>query len=381
MDQNKIPKELLQPLKREEDTSEKIAKPSRTFLQDASRTFLKNKLAILSLIVLFIIIVLSIFGPSMNKYGYNDQDVTRGTMPPRVAALENIDWLGFDGTHEGEFSDDTVEKATTDAYMRYDNRKEFIDIEVIDKGNGTEDSATVAATYHIYEAKELNDSYFWLGTDNLGRDQWTRLWRGTRVSLYIAFLAAAIDLVIGVAYGGISGYYGGRVDNTMQRIIEVLVGIPNLVVILLMIIILQPGILSITIALTITGWIGMARIVRGEVLKIKNMEFVLASRTLGSPTRKIITSHLLPNISGVIIINTMFTIPGAIFFEAFLSFIGLGLVPPEASLGTLIDTGFSYIRIYPFMLLYPAIVISVIMIAFNIVADGLRDAFDPKMHK
>lgn len=378
MDQNKIPKELFQPLEREEDTSEKIAKPSRTFLQDATRTFFKNKLAIVSLILLFIIALLAIFGPGMNKYTYKEQDVTRGTMPPRVAALDQIGWLGFNGTLSSEWEGKTVEDAKNKAYARYDNKKEFIDIEVKEKGNG---SATVEATYHVYQAKDLDDVYYWLGTDNLGRDQWTRLWRGTRVSLYIAFLAAAIDLLIGVAYGGISGYAGGRIDNVLQRIIEVLVGVPNLVVILLMIIILQPGILSITIALTITGWVGMARIVRGEILKIKNMEYVLASRTLGSSSGKVIMKHLLPNISGVIIINTMFTIPSAIFFEAFLSFIGLGLPAPEASLGTLINTGFDYIRIYPFLLLYPAIIISVIMIAFNVLADGLRDAFDPRMHK
>ncbi|ASK61988.1 peptide ABC transporter permease [Virgibacillus phasianinus] len=381
MDQNKLPKELFEPLEQNDDAGEKIAKPSRTFLQDATRTFLKNKLAIVSVLILIIIGIMSAFGPGMNEYGYNDQDVTRGTMPPRIKALDGIGWLGFDGTLSSSFEAENVEEATKDAYMRYDNKKEFIDIEVKDKGNGTADSAEVEATYHVYQAKDMDDTYFWLGTDNLGRDQWTRLWKGTRVSLYIAFLAAAIDLIIGVAYGGISGYAGGRVDNILQRIMEVLVGIPNLVVILLMIIILQPGILSITIALTITGWIGMARIVRGEIMKIKNMEYVLASRTLGTKSSKIITRHLLPNISGVIIINTMFTIPSAIFFEAFLSFIGLGLVPPEASLGTLINTGFDYIRIYPFLLLYPAIIISVIMIAFNIVADGLRDAFDPRMHK
>lgn len=381
MDQNKIPKELFEPLEQNDDSGEKISKPSRSFLQDATRTFLKNKFAIVSVIVLIILIILSFVGPGMNEYGYNDQDVTRSTMPPRVKALEDIEWLGFSGTHNGSFEGDDVEDATQKAYQRYDNKQDFIDIEVIDKGDGSNNSAEVDATYHVYQAKDLNDTYFWLGTDNLGRDQWTRLWQGTRVSLYIAFLAALIDLIIGVAYGGISGYYGGRIDSTLQRIIEVLVGIPNLVVIMLMIIILQPGIISITIALSITGWTGMARIVRGEVLKIKNMEYVLASRTLGTSTRKIITKHLLPNISGIIIINTMFTIPSAIFFEAFLSFIGLGLVPPEASLGTLINTGFRYLRIYGFLLLYPAIVISVIMIAFNVVADGLRDALDPKMHK
>jgi oligopeptide transport system permease protein len=239
----------------------------------------------------------------------------------------------------------------------------------------------VKATYRIYEAKDMKGTYFWFGSDAVGRDQWTRLWEGTRVSLIIAFVAALLDLAIGVSYGGISAFYGGRVDNIMQRIAEILVGIPNLVIILLMMLVLKPGIISIVIALSITGWIGMSRIVRGEVLKLKNQEFVLASRTLGTSNGTIIRKHLVPNISGIIIINTMFSVPGAIFFEAFLSFIGLGIVPPDASLGSLIDLGFDNLRLYPYMLVFPAIVISVLMIAFNIVGDGLRDAFDPKMHK
>ena len=378
---NDIPKDLLVPLKTQEDTSEKLSGPSRTFMQDARRTFFKNKLAILCSVILIVIVIMSIIGPSMNEYGMDDQDLSRAKMPPRMPVLENIPMLGFDGTLQGDYRGDTVEDATANAVARYDNQEDFIDIEVKSEGNGSENSAEVAATYHIYDAKDMNDQYFWLGTDTLGRDQWTRLWLGTRVSLTIALVAAAIDLVVGVAYGGISAYYGGRVDNVMQRILEVLVGIPNLVVILLMILVLQPGIVSIIIALSITGWIGMARIVRGEVLKLKNQEFVLAARTLGTSNGKIISKHLIPNISGIIIINTMFTIPSAIFFEAFLSFIGLGLVPPNASLGTLINSGFDNLRLYPYLLVYPAVLISVIMIAFNLIADGLRDAFDPKMHK
>jgi oligopeptide transport system permease protein len=316
-----------------------------------------------------------------NKYQTDDQDLSRAKMPPRIPVVENISWLGFDGTLSGTYTGKNVEQATAKAVARYDNEKDFVDIEVIDEGDGSRNSAEVKATYHIYEAKELQDTYFWIGTDTLGRDQWTRLWEGTRVSLIIAFVAAAIDLIIGVAYGGISGFYGGRVDNVLQRIVEILVGIPNLVIILLMMLVLQPGIVSIVIALTITGWTGMARIVRGEVLKVKSQEFVLAARTLGTPNGTIIRKHLVPNISGIIIINTMFTIPGAIFFEAFLSFIGLGIVPPDASLGSLIDIGFDNMTLYPHLLVFPAILISVIMIAFNIVGDGLRDAFDPKMHK
>jgi oligopeptide transport system permease protein len=379
--QNNIPKELFKPLVREEDTSEKISSPSRTFGQDARRTLFANKMAMFCIFLLVVIIFMSIFGPMFNKYETDDQDLSRAKMPPRVPVLENISWLGFDGTLSGTYTGKNVDQATAKAVARYDNEKDFVDIEVIDEGDGSRNSAEVQATYRIYEAKELQDTYFWIGTDTLGRDQWTRLWEGTRVSLIIAFVAAAIDLVIGVAYGGISGFYGGRVDNVLQRIVEILVGIPNLVIILLMMLVLQPGIVSIVIALTITGWTGMARIVRGEVLKVKSQEFVLAARTLGTPNGTIIRKHLVPNISGIIIINTMFTIPGAIFFEAFLSFIGLGIVPPDASLGSLIDIGFDNMTLYPHLLIFPAILISLIMIAFNIVGDGLRDAFDPKMHK
>lgn len=379
--QEEIPKELFVPLEKSEDESEKISGPSRSFLQDARRTFFKNKVAVISVLLLLIITIMSIFGPNMNEYGLDDQDLSRAKMPPKVPVLEKVSWLGFDGTLKNQFEGDDVEGAIDNAYARYKSDDEFIDIEVLSEGDGTENSAEVKAKYHIYEKKEMNDVNFWLGTDTLGRDQWTRVWIGTRVSLIIAVVAALVDLIIGVTYGGISAYYGGRVDNIMQRILEVLIGIPNLVVIILMILILQPGIISIIVALTITGWIGMARIVRGEVLKLKNQEFVLAARTLGTSSGSIIKKHLIPNMSGIIIINTMFTIPSAIFFEAFLSFIGLGLVPPDASLGTLINTGFENLRLYPHMLVYPAILISVIMIAFNLIGDGLRDAFDPKMHK
>lgn len=378
---NNIPKDLFKPLVKKEDTSETISRPSRTFGQEARRTLFKNKPAIISLILLILIIIMSIIGPHMTKYGNDDQNLNRAKLPPHAPLLEKVSWLGFDGTLKDEFKGTTVEEAKQKAIARFDNKDEFIDFKVKSEGNGERNSAEVKAIYHVYDAKGLSNKYFWLGTDHLGRDQWTRLWLGTRVSLIIAFVAAALDLAIGVSYGGISGFFGGKVDNVMQRIIEVLVGIPSLVVILLMMLFMKPGIMSIVIALAITGWTGMARIVRGEVMKLKNQEFVLAARTLGTSNSTIIRKHLLPNISGIIIVNTMFTIPSAVFFEAFLSFIGLGIVPPKASLGSLINIGFQNLRIYPHLLVYPAILISVIMIAFNILGDGLRDAFDPKMHK
>jgi oligopeptide transport system permease protein len=221
----------------------------------------------------------------------------------------------------------------------------------------------------------------WLGTDKFGRDQWTRIWQGTRISLYIAFLAAILDLIIGVTIGAISALLGGKVDQALQRFIEVLVGIPHLIVVILLIMLLKPGIITITVAMVITGWVNMARLVRAQIFKLKEQEFVLAARSLGSSNRRLILNHLIPNTIGIIVINMMFTIPSAIFTEAFLSFIGLGLQEPHASLGVLINDGFKSMRNQFYLLAYPAIVIIAIMVSFNILADGLRDALDPKMRK
>jgi oligopeptide transport system permease protein len=222
---------------------------------------------------------------------------------------------------------------------------------------------------------------FWFGTDEFGRDLWTRVWAGTRVSLYIAFLAAFVDLFVGVTYGAISGFFGGRVDNGMQRVLEVLVGIPGLVVAILAMVVFDPGILTITIAIGLTGWVYMARIVRGRMLQLKEQEFALASRSLGAGRYRLITKHLIPNSLGPIIVNMMFTIPSAIFAEAFLSFIGLGIQVPRASLGSLIDNGAAELRFHAYMLWFPAAVFCLIMLSFNLLADGLRDALDPRMRK
>ncbi|GEN52894.1 oligopeptide ABC transporter permease [Halobacillus faecis] len=376
MDNHKPSKDLFVPVETTETENEKITRPSLSFWQDSFIRLRKNVGAMIGLAVLIVLGLMAAFGPYMNDYDQYEQDLSRAKMPPKV---EGLAWLGMDGTLSDVQSADTLEDAQTKALMRFNNQEEFITTEVLNDGSNGE-QAEVRATYDVYAAKDMDEN-FWFGTDGLGRDQWSRTWMGTRVSLYIALLAAAIDMVIGVAYGGISAYYGGRVDNYMQRFIEILVGIPNLVLIILMILILEPGIMSITIALAISGWISMARIVRGQILKLKNQEFVLASRTLGAKDGRILQRHLIPNTLGLIIINTMFSIPSAIFFEAFLSFIGLGLPTPMASLGTLIDAGFDSLQIYPHILLFPAIIISLIMIAFNVLADGLRDAFDPKMRE
>ncbi|CQR46983.1 Oligopeptide transport system permease protein OppC [Paraliobacillus sp. PM-2] len=381
MDKENVKKDLFVPAQKDEEKSEQINRPSLSFWQDAWIRLRKNGGAIFGMVTLVLLTLLAIFAPMLTSHGLDDQDLGLSRMPPKVQGLENFQWLGLDGKKSETFEADSVEEAKDLALARFSQDDfSYIEFDVKAEGDGSEDSAEVKAYYDPYADKQVEE-YFWFGTDTLGRDLFTRVWIGTRISLMIALIAALIDMLVGVAYGGISGYFGGRVDNIMQRIIEVLVGIPNLVVVILMIMILDPGITAIIIALTITGWTGMARIVRGQVLKLKNQEFVLASQTLGSSNTRILTKHLIPNTVGMIIINTMFTIPNAIFFEAFLSFIGLGLQAPDASLGTLINDGFKALQINPHIMIFPAIVMSLIMIGFNILADGLRDALDPKMRE
>jgi oligopeptide transport system permease protein len=224
-------------------------------------------------------------------------------------------------------------------------------------------------------------SGFWFGTDEFGRSMFDRVWVGTRVSLYIAALVTAMDLFVGLIYGSISGYYGGRVDNVMQRIVEILSGIPILIVAILIMLIFDPGILSLTIAIGLTYWTSSARLIRGQVLRLKEQEFFLASRSLGAGTFRLIAKHLIPNVFYIVIITLMFTVPSAVFFEAFLSFIGLGIQPPNASLGALISDGADQMRFYPYLLIFPAIVLALITISFRLLGDGLRDALDPRMRK
>lgn len=219
------------------------------------------------------------------------------------------------------------------------------------------------------------------GTDEFGRDLWVRVWWGTRISLFIGIMAAIMDLFIGVLYGGISAYYGGRVDNIMQRFIEIVYSIPYLLITILLIVMMGSGIWTIVLAYGITGWISMARLVRGQILSLKEQEYVLAANSLGASTWRIILRHLIPNTLSFIIIQITFTIPQAIFTEAFLSFIGLGVKVPLASLGMLLSDGVGSMRFYPWRLFFPALVFSLMMLSFNLLGDGLRDALDPKLRK
>ncbi|GED61009.1 ABC transporter permease [Brevibacillus formosus] len=226
----------------------------------------------------------------------------------------------------------------------------------------------------------------WFGTDELGRDMFARTWYGARISLTIGIVAALIDLVIGVTVGGIAGYMAGRgkrgdrIDTIIMRIIEILYGLPYLLVVILLMVVMEPGMLTIIIALSATGWVGMARLVRGQILQLKNQEFILAAQVLGAKFSRILLKHLIPNTFGVIIVNLTFTIPSAIFAESFLSFLGLGVQAPVASWGTMTNDGLGVILTGDWWrLFFPALMISLTMFAFNVFGDGLQDALDPRL--
>ena len=219
----------------------------------------------------------------------------------------------------------------------------------------------------------------WFGADTLGRDMWTRTWVGARVSLSIGILAASINAVIGVIIGGISGYFGGRLDMAVMRLLDVVSGIPYLIVAILVMVVLGEGITPLIAAMIAVGWVGSARLVRGQVLQLNNQEYVLAAKKLGASHMRVIFRHLIPNTIGLILTNVTMAVPYSIFTEAFLSYIGLGIQPPGVSWGLLARYGSQSFRFAPWQLFIPSFFIGTTMLSLYLLGDGLRDALDPRL--
>ena len=230
--------------------------------------------------------------------------------------------------------------------------------------------------------KQWPSAAHWFGTDDLGRDLFTRVGQGGRVSIAIGVIGSLVVAVIGCIYGGIAAYFGGWVDMLMMRIVEVLSSVPNLLVVIMLSIVLDSSsIPTLLFAMTITGWCPIARLVRSQMLQISRSEYVMAARVMGVSPLNIVVRHMIPNTISIIIVNITFRIPGFIFSEAFLSYVGLGVQPPNTSWGALASAGQNSILFYPYMMLFPSLFIALTMLCFTLMGDGLRDALDPKLRR
>ena len=338
------------------------------FFKDAMIRLSKSSVAVVSFTLIVLIILSALIVPLLTGYGYNEQNVNCKNMPPKIQGLEK---LGIaDGTrvmkNRKMANLEDPDMYPNDCVIEILREFEYKGVAMCD----------VKIDYYAF-CGAAEDQYHWFGTDYLGRDLMTRLFRGTRVSLLIAFVSVITNVLIGVVYGAVSGYYGGKVDMILTHVAQVLDGLPYVVVTILFMLLLGSGVSSLILAMCVTGWIGTSRLIRAQFFRFKEREYVLAARTLGVPDMTLIFRHILPNCIGPLITRAMIAIPGAIFSESFLAYIGLGIAAPEPSIGILLSDGQSVLLQYPYQTFFPAVLISVLMIAFNMFSNGLRDALDP----
>jgi len=345
IDLSKFSKDMFVPATDEEKRQQDVMSESTTFFKDGMRKLFKNPLAVGSIIVLVCIILTIIIAPMIVPYRY-----------------EEI--LSVDGRRD--------KGAKNLAPFTYSKLEQ----EYIDKGG--------SRFPHIF------------GTDEQCRDYFIRVIYGTRISLAVGFFASIIVLIIGLLYGSVSGYLGGRVDLIMMRIVDIIYSLPDMLIIILLKVVLDerlhftPGsfldklgtsMVSLFIVFGLLYWVGMARLIRGQILTIKENEYILAARSIGAKPGRIIRQHIIPNCLSVIIISTALQIPSAIFTESFLSFIGIGVKAPMPSLGSLANAAREGLQSYPYKLIFPALMICLIVLSLNLLGDGLRDAFDPKLRR
>ena len=384
--------------KKDEDIE--AIRPSLTYWQDAWRRLKQNKLSMLGILAVVLILLFGFVGPKFRPFSYSDQVNKFKNLPPRMTLYKiddkffhvskdyNMFLVEEDGTLIDRLNLEPLKKDPINKIYTYDLGEEEVILDfsynLLPTKQGYDYDFTIEYNGQVVEqpvAKKWNKVYPF-GTDSAGRDLLTRVMYGAQVSLLVAFVATMVNLFIGVVYGSISGYEGGRVDNIMMRIVDIINSIPLvLYVILLMVWFRGGGLMNIIIALGSVYWVSMARLVRGQMLSLKEQEFVLAARVMGVPKMKIIFRHLIPNAMGPIIVSIAMMIPSAVFTESFLSFIGLGVSAPKASWGTLANNALSGLATYPYQLFFPALSIAFTMLAFNFIGDGLRDALDPRLRK
>ncbi|CAN7181497.1 ABC transporter permease [Devosia sp. LjRoot16] len=389
MTDTQIAPEMWAPATRDRAAAEYIAAPSLTFWQDVRKRLWANKPAMLGLGFIILLVLAAIFGPMLSRHTYFEQNLKLSNVPPLFQTYEVTDSAGattrfffnsgnlnlYEVTPSGEVAG-LLRPAKKDLIKKQQQFK-FGDREVV-LDTAKQQLSFADGTALAPSGWQWNMSNL-LGTDQLGRDVLARQLYGARISLTVAFVATLVNFFIGVFYGGLAGYLGGKADTIMMRIVEVISTIPLTLYVILIMVVFNSGFLSVVLAIGSVYWVDMARIVRGQILTLKQQDYVAAARTMGASTPRILVRHLLPNSVGPILVTLTMLIPSAIFIESFMSFIGLGVTPPEASWGTLTSEAVETLRAYPYQLFFPAAAISLTMFAFNFLGDGLRDALDPRL--